>query len=145
MYLDTYLDEDNLTKDNDQTLACFLVFYANPPYPIGYLMSYSEKEVDVAFTIGQPDSRPRIDVCTMAAYAYDESVPIIVYTIDRANLITGEKMLWKAEAELRRIVETYPEGSLRTLAFRRKGTETLGGVTLYSLEFRLMYSRDVTT
>jgi len=141
VYLDTYLDPDKLTKDNDETQVTFIVCYADPPYSIIRLFSYTEKEIDLVFAIGDPVSEPLIDAGTQAPYAYEEHVPIWVYCIDRAGLITGNLLKWKAEKELRRILENYPHGSYRRLERRRDTTQDLGFTRLYSLEFLLSYTR----
>ena len=60
-------------------------------------------------------------LCSMRmfyAYGYEEDVPIEIYCIDKSG-ITGTKLMWKAERELRHVAETYPEGSRRNLIRRR--------------------------
>lgn len=130
----------NLTKDDGTTLAKYIVAYGNPDYPITRV--FKDKRVDLVFSIGEPESTPLMGH-DQYAYGYEEHVPIRTYCIDKTG-ITGTKLKWKAEAELRRITENYPTGSLHGLERRGDRDERLGSTILYSTEFILSYKRDTT-
>lgn len=136
----TALDPDNLTKDDGTTLAKYIVVYGNPDYPITRV--FKDKRVDLIFSIGEPTSKPLFDF-DQTPYGYEEHVPITTFCIDKTG-ITGTKLKWKAEAELRRITENYPTGSQRGLERRGDRDERLGSTILYSTEFTLNYRRDTT-
>jgi len=74
---------------------------------------------------------------------YKEHVPVAILCIDKDNL-EGTKLMHQAETELRRVAETYPEGSLRALASRHPQTKSLGSTVLYSAEYMMDYTRDTT-
>lgn len=127
-YWDTYIVLANL---NDHP---FIVAYADPDYPL--LRVFKTKEIDIVFAVGQPNSTPLLGH-TQAAYGYEEHVPTHVQTLDT-------QLQWLAEAELRRITETYPEGSQRSLERRATHDRWLGSTRLYDTEFILSYRRDKT-
>jgi len=142
VYLDTYLDNANLTKDNGETQVTFITCFSNPPYPIFRLFSYAEKEIDLVFAIGDPETTPLMGH-DQKPYGYEEKIPICIFCVDKPG-ITGTKLRWKAEAELRRILENYPYGSLRQLERVRDNDQNLGSTTLYSRELILRYKRSTT-
>ena len=139
VYLETYLDGSNLTADDGSTQVKYIVMYANPDYPLERV--FIDRYVDLIYAIDQPDSKPLLGH-DQTPYGYEEHVPITIWTIDKIG-ISGVKLFWKAEAELRRITENFPFGSLRTLDRRRPNTIDLGSTKLYSAEFILNYRRAV--
>ena len=139
VYLDTYLDSAELTDDEGAPVI-WKVAYANPDYPL--VNVFWGKLVDLLFSVGEPDSRPLMNF-DMIPYGYEEHVPISIECVDKP-FVTGEKLKWKGEAELRRIVETYPAGSLRSLSGRRSDDRELGSARLYSTRVTLNYRRGIT-
>lgn len=113
----------------------FLVCYADPDYPLSRVIATKGK--DIVFAVDQPTSMPMMDPVTKAAYGYEESVPTHVLTLDT-------QLQWIAEAELRRIVENNPTGSVRGLERRRATIHQLGSTPLYDTEFILNYQRGTT-
>jgi hypothetical protein len=140
-YLDSYLDSSNLKADDESQSLFFAVIFSNPDYPLTDEFTASDVYVDLLFCLGESNSTPMIGF-NHYIYGYNEEVPIQIWTLDKTG-ITGTKVLWKAEAELRRIVETYPFGSLRSLIRKRGLTQRVGQV-LYGTEFVLRYQRDTT-
>lgn len=134
------INPSNLTKDDASTLAKYIVAYGNPDYPITRV--FKDKRIDVIFSLGEPDSEPMLNF-DQTPYGYEEHVPITTFCIDKTG-ITGTKLKWKAEAELRRITETYPTGSQRALERRGDNDQRLGSTILYSTQFILNYRRDTT-
>ena len=132
VYLETYLDSDALPN--------FIVAYGKPDYPMTRV--FKTKGVDLVYSIGEPESTPLLGH-DLTPYGYVEHVPIETYCIDKDN-IDGAKLKWQAEAELRRVTETYPTGSLRTLERRGDNDVHLGSTILYSARFILNYRRDTT-
>jgi len=139
-YLETHLTAGSLTHDDDVTAASFIVAFGEPDYPITQV--FLTKGVDLIFSVGDVTSTPRIGY-DRKAYGYDEIVPITITAIDKPG-ITGEKLRWKAEAELRRIVEAYPTGSERGLKSSTPAEKRLGSTVLYQQTFTLHYRRDTT-
>lgn len=132
VWLDTYLDNANLTKDDDSQ-ARFITCFAYPDYPLERV--FSDKGRDLVFTVGTPETE-----ALPLGIGYIERVPITIYTIDKTG-ITGTKLRWKAEEELRTVCEDNPEGSLRTLDRISDSDERLGSTTLYSVSYILQYKR----
>jgi hypothetical protein len=131
--LDTYLLAANLTEDDNSTQVKFIVAYADPDYPL--VRVFFDKLVDLVFCVGTPDS-----IALPVGIGYEENVPITIWCIDKTG-ITGTKLRWKAEAELRRIVETYPTGSLRNWQRLGDNEKNLGSTILYSVNYVLRYKR----
>ena len=140
VYLEYYILNANLTKDDDMTQVTFIVCYGMPDYPIERI--FKDKNVDLVFSISKPDSTPIID-STHYVIGYSEQVPITTFTVDKTG-ITGTKLNWKAETELRRISENNPLGSLRQFKKLSDSEQNLGSTTLYSSLYLLSYERDKT-
>lgn len=139
-YLDTYLLAANLLENDGGTQAEFITCWANPPYPIKKV--FVTKGIDLIFSIGRQTSTPQIGH-DKYAFGYKEKVSIMVEAIDKTG-ISGDNLMWQGEAELRRVVETYPIGSLRNLETMNPKTQNLGSTTLYSVECILDYTRNLT-
>lgn len=138
VWIDTYFNLSNVSKDS----GCLgvQVMYENPNYPME-LEFKAPSVVDVIVTIGQPNStaEPSGD---QIIRRYHERVPIKFFAVNKTG-VTGVKAIWQVEAELRRIAETYPEGSQRTFNNRRPATQILGSTTVYGSEWELDYWRGV--
>lgn len=133
VYLETYLSPSMITND-DGSPVTFAVIYANPNYPI----QLEFLTVALLFCIDTPDS-----VALPVGVGYIENVPITIWCIDKTG-ITGTKLRWKAEAELRRVVEEHPAGwSLYTWQRLSDNEQNLGSTILYSVEYVLRYKRYV--
>ena len=140
VYLEQYIDNANLTEDDDSTTVKFIVAFAFPDYP--WLRVFQDKSVSLVFAIGKPDSDAIID-SDRYIIGYNEHVPIFTFAINKAN-ITGTKLNWKAEAEFRRVVEEYPLGSNRTIQKIQDAEQNLGSTVVYGSEYILSYERDKT-
>ena len=141
-YLDTYFASlpISLLKNDGATPATHIVCWADPPYPVRTV--FVTKGVDLVYSIGKGTSKPLIGG-DKYAYGYNEKVPITVQAIDKTG-ISGLNLMWQGERELRRVVETYPMGSLRSLETMNSKTQSLGSTTLYSVECVLDYQRNLT-
>lgn len=137
-WVDTYYQEGNAMRDDGLVPASKMCMYAYPNYPLELEFNI----VDVLILIGEPETTPLMDF-DRTPYGYEEHVPIIVATIDKTG-ITGTKLKWLAEAELRRIAETYPTGSVRSFVRRRDVDQRLGSTVIYMTEWSLKYRRDTT-
>jgi hypothetical protein len=135
VYLDSYLTAANLTKDDGSTLANFIVCFGSPDYPMERV--FIDRGVDLIFSIGTPDSE-----ALPVGIGYIENVPITVFTVNKPG-ITGTKLRWTAEEELRRVIETYPLGSLRTADRMSDNEQNLGSTVLYSVTYTMRYKRYV--
>ena len=140
VYLDTYLTAANLTDDAGFDQVKFIVFFADPDYPVARM--FIDKFVELAFAVGEPETKAIIDSDGLIL-GYEENVPVTIYTMDKEG-ITAEKLKWKAERELRRIVETYPAGSYRRLQRRAGNDQKIESVTLRSTRWIMLYRRDTT-
>lgn len=138
-YLDAYLRAASITDDNGDEIK-FHVQYADPDYPLTRV--FKDKNIGVLFCIGKPESRALMNA-DQIPWGYDEQVPITTWTVDKTDL-TAAKVLWKAEAELRYVCESYPTGSQRKLDRMTENTQRIGSTILYSVQYMLSYRRDTT-
>jgi len=119
-YWDTYISRSNLQRKS------FIVCYSDPDYPLTRV--FAGKHIQIIFGIDQGTAEPNMGV------RYKEHVPTHVLTLDT-------QLQWLGEAELRRVVEDHPEGSMRTLDRVAKHDRWLGSTRLYDTEFMLNYTR----
>jgi len=140
VWLDTYWLPANITKDDGSTLATTISAFDWPDYPIARL--FLDKNIDGAVSVGQASGKVLVD-SDQYPVAYDESIPITLCTIDKPGT-TGVKLLALMEAELRRVGEQYPLGSLRRLTGSTPKTSRVGSYFLFSIEYSLGYRRDLT-
>jgi len=140
VFLDTYLDPTDITEDDNVSLAHYIVCFADPDYPISKI--FLTQGIDLVITCGQPNS-DALRGYDHSIYGYTEHVPITVHTIDKAT-ITGTNLMWKAEHEIRDAFEDHWLGSLRVLGDMKPKTRNLGGKMLYSQEYMMEYTRDLT-
>jgi len=145
VFLDTKLTAANMKEDDNVTNAAYIVSYADPPYPLK-LVFYGDKNIDIIFTVDTPTTTPKVD-WDGTIIGYKETVPIHIFTVDKTG-ITGTELRFRAEVELRRIVETYPVDpavdTYRSLNRISKNDRWMGGWTLHSVTYNLTYERDVT-
>jgi len=140
-WLETYIDNANLTKDDDATQASFIVMYDmkdQPQYPLTRV--FKDKAIDLVFAIDDPATEPLLD-SEGEPHHYFEKIPITTCCIDKTG-ITGVKLQWKANQELRTVAKEHPLGSRRELNLISKDTENLGSTILYKSKFMLSYIRE---
>jgi len=140
VYLDTYLASSNLTDDDGLLNVKFIVCFDDPDYPVSRM--FLDKFVDLVFSVGEPARTALLDYFG-SIYGYEEKVPITFYAIDKEG-ITADKLKWKAEAELRRIVETYPvgSGSWRALEKGQGNDLKVESIIIRSTKWILRYKRN---
>ena len=138
-YLESRIAPGNLTEDDGATLATFIVCFGHPNYSL--MRVFIDKEVDLIFILNKPESEPLFSGSPNPC-GYRENVPIITACIDKIG-ITAEKLNWKAESELRRVVETWEIGSHCEFKRMRETTERIGKTTVTSTEYMLEYEREV--
>lgn len=142
VYIDTYVRDAQITKDNDSTQALWACIFSEPPYPTTQEFRAASNPVFGLYVVEMPNSTPTMNH-DLAPYGYDESVPIHIITVD-STACTGTALNWKMEAEMRYVCETYPEGSKRSFEFSRKLDRNLGDMWLYDRLFTLSYWRDTS-
>ena len=140
-WLDTYITDSNLTKDDDTTEVSWISCFEEPQYSLERVF-YGTKNVDLLYTIGTPTSSPLVD-WDGTIYDYEEAVPIYVQCVTKQG-ITGNKLKWKADAELRLVAETYPLGSYRSISRAEPYDQNIGSWKIYGIKVTLTYSRDTT-
>jgi hypothetical protein len=126
-----------LTHDDNLTQAAWISAFGLPDYPLSRV--FKDKAVDVIFSVGTASAKAMRDF-RQYPYAYEEIVPIEIFAVDKTG-ITGTKLRWKAEAELRRITEAYPLASIRWVTRVTDNEKKLGSQTLYSVKYELGYIR----
>jgi len=134
-YLDSYLTAANILKDDATSQAAFAVIFTNPPYPILKEFYAASTPADLLFCVGTPTSE-----ALPVGIGYIENVPITILCIDKLG-ITGTKLRWTAEAELRRATVANPHGSLRSLTRMTDSEKDLGGAILYSVTYIMRFKR----
>jgi hypothetical protein len=140
-FLDDNLTAGTITEDDDVTLASFIVAYGDPEYPARYVF-YTPKNIDVIFSVYTPESHPIIDFDGQII-GYRELVPVKISAVSKDG-ITGTKLRWKAEAELRNVFETHTLGNYSMINRIRDSEKYLDTITLYCVEYIITYVRDVT-
>lgn len=141
-YLDTNLTAANILKDDAASLAAFAVIFKNPPYPILKEFYADSTPANVLFCIGEPESRVLMD-CFQVPYGYEEFVPVEIICVDKIG-VTGTKLKWTAEKELRRACEANPTGSQWFVRRIGANDQDLGSTILYGTRFEISYRRDTT-
>lgn len=146
VYLDTYLTATNMKKDDAATNARFIVAFGSPEYPLTRVFSSDDKNVDIVFSCDEPISEPLFDT-DQEPFGYEEHAPITIMTVDKSG-VTGTKVKWKAEAEVRRICEVYsgayPAGSQRSIEKRDAPDLLIGKVVIYVTKLIMNYRRETT-
>lgn len=140
VWIETYYTPANAIDDNGHALG-IQVMYDSPEYSLEREFK-APSVVDVIITIGQPNSAALIDT-DQTPYGYEEHVPIGIYSMNKSG-VTATKAIWQVEAELRRIAEEHPEGSLRSFENRRPADKILGSTTQYGSDCVLIYTRGTT-
>jgi hypothetical protein len=147
-YLLTYLNPSaypamgHIYWDDGETEAAYACMYAKPNIPLK-LLYYGNKNYDVIYTIGEPDNTPIRDY-QHKTIGYQENVPITICAVDKDGF-TAQLALWQAELKLRKIVETYFTGNLRTLRRTKPNQQYLGGFFEYTVECEIGYLRSTDT
>jgi len=142
VFCDTYLTAANILKDDAASQAAFAVIFKEPPYPILKEFYADSTPVNALLCIGEPRSTALLDT-DQAPYGYEEHVPIEIKCVDKIG-VTGTKLKWTVEAELRRICENNPTGSYRYLEVIDAGDEDIDGTRLYGISTVMSYVRDMT-
>ena len=143
LWIETYDNTLNVTKDDGVSLAKYIVCYGMPDYPLD-LVFFGSKNVDGIYACDNPTSTPLLDSdADHTTYGYREQVPMHILTVDKVG-VTGTKLTFTLEAELRRILEDHPLGSLRGLNQTRSHDRDMGGWKLYDKEYVVDYERDTT-
>lgn len=141
-FLDNYLTGGNITKDDGSTPAPFITAFGYPPYPFQYVFK-SPKYRYVVYAIDEPSSSESLVSHDQTTYGYDNSMPIHILCVNQPDA-TGTNLKSKARAELRRICEDYPTGSLRLMDRETSHDRALGSLFLYDTEFTMIYRTDTT-
>ncbi len=136
LYLETYLVAADITKDDGVTQASYTLCFAKPNYQISQV--FNIKDVDLVFSIGIPESE-----ALPLGVGYLEKVPIELFAINKTD-VTATNLIEKGYQELRRICETYPLSSLRTLDRLTDNEQNLGSTVLYSVSYIMRYKRYAT-
>lgn len=139
-WLTSYLTAANMKEDDDATNASFIITFEGADYELNRV--FFDKQVDLIFIVHKPRTRA-MKQHDMYIYGYEETVPIEVMCIDKTG-ITAELLIWKAEAELRRVAETYPFGSFRDLTMANETKILFGATILYAVTYDLRYVRNKT-
>lgn len=140
-WIDSYIRNAQITKNDGATEASWACLFKNPLYPLA-LEYRGASNMNGLYPVGQPVTTPLID-SDSTVYGYIEEIPIFTDTIDSTDC-GGDQLLWKMEAELRYVFQNHPEGSYRGPQTRRPNLIDLGSTRLYEVESSLRYERDLT-
>jgi hypothetical protein len=136
-YLDSYLTATNLKKNNGSTNASYITCFDGADYPLSQV--FLTKAGDLVFSVGKENAVPKQNAFHYP-YAFEESVPITVAAVNKAG-ITATNLIEQAEQEIRRIVSTYPMGSIREIASSTPQEIDLGETRLYTQKVTIRYTR----
>jgi len=140
-FLETYIDRNNIVKDDGTTIAGIEFMYWEPNYPMTPEFK-APSVVHGIYAIGNPESEPKVSG-DLIIRRYHEQVPIVIVTMDRTG-VTGTLLQWTMAEELRRIYELYPTGSHRVPRRGRTLDMDLGTTKLYQREWITDYWRGTT-
>jgi len=140
-WIDEYVRDASILKDDGVTQASWDCMFSDPPYPLR-LEFRGASNMNGFYVVGQPNSAPEVGH-DKYIIGYDERVPVHIVTVDSAGC-SGHQLQWRMDAELRYVCETYPLGSLRTLNKRSSRDVMLGSMKLYDTEYELRYMRNKT-
>ncbi len=142
VYIETNDTPANITKDDGSTQASYILQFEKPPSPLKKVF-FDPKNVDGIYTISTPTSEALVD-WKKETYAYTETTPIEISATTKQG-ITGDKLRWKMEEELRRITETYPNVAgtfcIRSLDRMTPQDRDMGLWKLHTVKYNLRYKR----
>lgn len=141
-WLDKYVRDASILKDDGSTQAGWATMFYGPPYPL-LLEFRGGSAMNGFYAVDQPNSVPMMDM-TRSAYGYDEAVPIHIMTVD-SEACRGDQLQWRMDAELRYVAQENPLGSQRSLERRSTRKHALGSMSLYDTEYILGYERGIST
>jgi len=142
-YLDLRIVINNLTKDDNTTLASTVnMFELEDLYHMRYEFRAATSPVQGIYAVGEPDSEPMLSGSS-SPYGYRENVPIHILTIDSTGC-GGRLLQRKMLNELRRILENFEIGSHCNLLNRRNESRSLGSMMLFDVRCILRYERGLT-
>lgn len=105
----------------------------------------TEKNLNAIYGVGTATSDAIVNYENPAkTVGYKENVPIAIYTLDPPGSMEGDSIMWKCEAELRRVVDTNPGGVFgvkRRFTKMRQGVLPWGGFNVYQAIYDLEYYR----
>ena len=140
-FIDTHTVDANLTKDDDVTEVTWISAFSDPPYPLK-MVFHSVKNVDLIYSIETPVTEAKV-ASDGSIYKYCEHVPVVIQCIRKRD-IDGNKLRWKAEAELRRILEENPISSYHSMDRSEPFDKDMGGWMLFGIRTVVTYERDTT-
>lgn len=143
VFLDTYLTAANMLKPDGVTPLAFHVMYDAPD--ISYIWLFNGLSNDMLFTIGTPVTAADAIDWDATGIGYTHKVPITIATAS-SETVNGDKAIWQGNAELRRVIETYPigTGSFRLINQIVGDPEPMGAWTLHKIKYTLLYQVDTT-
>ena len=140
-WLNYYITDTNITKDDGATKASYIFAFGYPDYPLMRVFT-GTKNVDLVYALLKPRSIPLLGGST-TPWGYEETVPVDIRTITKQS-ITGTKLMWKGEAELRKIAEEHPEGTSRWNVSESRDITESGSTTIYGVQVNVTYRRGIT-
>lgn len=141
VFLETYIDQNNIVKDDGETQAGVEFMYWEPNYPLVQEFK-APSVVHGIYAIGTPESEASRSG-DLIIRRYHERVPIVLITMDRTG-VTGTLLNWSMNEELRSICEAHSTGSQRNLERGRNLDLDLGTTKLYQRETIMDYWRGTT-
>ena len=139
MWFETHDSPSSVVIDDGTTPASYFCGYGHN-YPWKYIF-FDPKNHDAVFTPLPPRTQTLSD-WKHEPYAYMEACPFQLNCVDK-EVITGTLLLWSMEAELRRIAETHPLGSVRKISSTTPNTEDMGNWLLHGLLTTIEYKRAI--
>ena len=136
-WLDDYISDANITKDDGAAEASWVIITEKPDYSLK--REFQDKNVDVIGYIVNVDSKPMYNHVHYL-YAFNESVTIRFCAVNKTE-ITAANVLEKFEQEIRHVQSDYPLGSIRNISSIKDNDEDLGGLTMRCRLVTLEYTR----
>lgn len=149
LFLETHVDDDNITDDSGATNASthFMVYYEG--YPIKRLLLEGGKDLDAVATLKVTSSTPLFGYNSTSMhidkiYAYNETVEIALHAINK-SVITAENVLEKFKEEIRHAITDHSADtasySIHSISSESSAHKTVGETSLHTYVVTVTYKR----
>jgi len=142
VWLEEYITAGNILKDDDVTPSPGITQYEKLPYPLRRLF-FDDKDLDWIMSISQARSTPSDVDWDGTILGYNEKVDVTINTVSKSD-VSGDLLLEKCEAELRRVLEEHPLGSYRSFTSTIPSTKDMGNWRMWGVTYTLTHERDTS-
>ena len=120
LYLEDYITDSNIKKDDGVTNATYVLLFAGVDYPLS--LEFVDNNIDLIICIDaetvkdDPSLRSAIDRCY---FAFREFATITFFAMNKSGL-TATNLIEQAEQEIKHVFTDHPLGSVRNISDIKK-------------------------